>query len=1197
MSGSNKINVDIVVNDKKGTADIKRFGNEVVSAGQRGGKSLKSLNSSATSTNLTLGSLVKTAVVMSAGYIGVQSAVQGMFNEFKRGLSSIEDFNLNVAASAAYITTFSKQAASGDLAGGFAAANEYAGALATKLEMIDSKTIASGKDLQTMSETFIQHGVLLDINNKKQIDGFTNIATALALVTAGQNKDIQMRQEINALLMGQIRATDRLPKLLQNIDPQLEEHLVLWKKEGTLIENVGKLLQGFSASTGQLDDLWATVGSTMETIHNRVLRGAFKPIFADLIGLAKDLNKSLMDAEGNLTPLAREIQDNIAGAYEKGKKAITEYGGEVTTFIGLVAAAKVGQIAFNAAINANPFMRAVTALGLLNEGLKTYNLNIGRLVPSYNGMTESLGNVVDVMRGVKDADTGEVLTRQAQVMREIAGLEKELSADKSWYQFQFMSDPAAEKAHVDEIKGKISNLKEELNSLSTADTDMQRERMRGGGEYKAQVVELTKTVSENADEQTAANKKAATDQLRIYEDLAADRRRLDEEMTDSLAKEGKTQTEIELYEIKKRYSAALKTAGNDMDLKEKVVQFYGKKERELTLIVTAGIDKRSAAEWEALDKMKDGWKSFAEGKAEADERANDEIVDSTENTTNVFVDEWSNAMSSIQSSIADMIYEFDFSMDSILDIFKRMLAEMLAAIIMSGIKDGLMNLFGGSGGFLGGMFGSGTGGGGGGIGSMFGGAGGPATTTMGQIGGGVALAGGAYGMYSGARNISNGNTGTGVMQAGLGAASAYQGAVTLGLIESGTATALAQSAAAQLGINVGSTVGASGAGHASVAAAQSSLLSSGGSAGAATTSGASSSLAAAEQSYLASTSSTGGTAATTSAGSGGMAAGAAAGLTYATVAAAAILVATGAIAKANRPSASAQIDEAGITPDMLGQFYNGMAAVRGSILATVPTLAKYETAQYNAKNSLLALTSSTSTLALKYDETAPAGHRWSKALAAGSTALHEAIKSTYKFGESLGYADGEINTSIQAMETEIESVQALTDVMSGAADATDSMENSVSGLTSATQSLENATGSADSQVLGFSQMIVGLGGAAGTAAQSIGNAAAYILDSAQAGAFDASKYQDSDQYHAVGGIFPGITRWGSHVIGEKGAEALIPLPYGPDTFEKLFKKLDNVKGGGQAIHNHIYLDGREIATYVKQLDSDLQSRGFSRLAA
>ena len=231
-------------------------------------------------------------------------------------------------------------------------------------------------------------------------------------------------------------------------------------------------------------------------------------------------------------------------------------------------------------------------------------------------------------------------------------------------------------------------------------------------------------------------------------------------------------------------------------------------------------ERYGIAERAQIESIKDSWQLMEEGKTEAVARANDEIVDSTENTTNVFVDEWSNAMSSIQSSIADMIYEFDFSMDSILDIFKRMLAEMLAAIIMSGIKDGLMNLFGGSGGFLGGLFGSGTGGSGGGLGSMFGGASGPATSGLGQIGGGLALAGGAYGMYSGARNIGRGNTGTGVMQAGLGAASAYQGAVTLGLIESGTATALAQSAAAQLGINVGSTVGASGAGHASVAAAQ-----------------------------------------------------------------------------------------------------------------------------------------------------------------------------------------------------------------------------------------------------------------------------------------------------------------------------------------------------------------------------------------
>ena len=272
--------------------------------------------------------MIATVAIYSVGFQAVSRFATGIKDEFIGGLKAVEDFNVGVATSAAFITTFSQQARTGDLAGAYQKAAGYAELLANKLEMVDAQTIASGKDLQVMSETFIQHGVLLDINNQKQVDGFTNIATALAFVTAGQNKDIQMRQEINALLNGQFRATDRVARLLLSIDPQLKSHLELWKEQGTIIENVGELLKGFNSSTGTLDDQWVTVGSTMETIHNRILRDAFKPMFNDLIGLAKFLNSSLMDVNGNLTGTAIGIQEIIKGAYE-GIKAIAEMSKQI----------------------------------------------------------------------------------------------------------------------------------------------------------------------------------------------------------------------------------------------------------------------------------------------------------------------------------------------------------------------------------------------------------------------------------------------------------------------------------------------------------------------------------------------------------------------------------------------------------------------------------------------------------------------------------------------------------------------------------------------------------------------------------------------------------------------------------------------------------------------------------------------------
>jgi len=89
-------------------------------------------------------------------------------------------------------------------------------------------------------------------------------------------------------------------------------------------------------------------------------------------------------------------------------------------------------------------------------------------------------------------------------------------------------------------------------------------------------------------------------------------------------------------------------------------------------------------------------------------------------------------------------------------------------------------------------------------------AGGASTTgsLVSTVGGAIGVAGGAYGMYSGIDNISKGNYGVGTVQTGLGAYSAYQGAVTLDLIASGTATAAYDAAVAGVGSYLTSTGGA-----------------------------------------------------------------------------------------------------------------------------------------------------------------------------------------------------------------------------------------------------------------------------------------------------------------------------------------------------------------------------------------------------
>lgn len=606
------------------------------------------------------------------------------------------------------------------------------------------------------------------------------------------------------------------------------------------------------------------------------------------------------------------------------------------------------------------------------------------------------------------------------------------------------------------------------------------------GEQKAEAItRAQKMESEALAAQAKEEEQAARKSIEANKQRAEQQAAIMVEMTDMIKTSAMTQTEIELHELEKRKAAHMEAAKGNIQLQRTVTEAYAAEQNRLTMLIEAGVDKRTAAERESLEQMKDGWLTFNEGKAEAAKRAGEEIQQAEKETTTVFIDEWSNALESVQSSLADMIYEFDFSMDSILDIFKRMLAEMLAAIAMSGIKDALLGLFdigGGGGGILGGLASllggskEGGGGGGGGVLSAL-----SSTLSAGKI----------ISTVKGWLGISGAASGSGVA-AGTGVA--------------GTSGFFA---------GTGSGVGGSAA-----------------------------------------TTAAGGTAATSGGGMGFSAAGLGAVATYATVAAAVVMVAKGIIDKSSRPNAANEIDYAGVTPANLQSMNDQWVKLNNTVLASIPGFQQYESAIYSANNSLLVATGATGTIALKYDESAAAGNRWSAFLTAASGALMDATSKADSFRAGIEGSGAELGKTSSLAEASRSNLEGLNSILSDTATA-------VSTLSSASQ--DAASG------------ILGAAGDMRSIMRSLQQTAVYPAGGGVS-------------YHADGGIFTRPTRWGSHIIGESGAEALVPLP-SPDILSQIASKLDKIStGGGAAPVVHVYIGNEKLDARIQvvsdRLDAD-----------
>lgn len=305
---------------------------------------------------------------------GIKAAIQPAY-------MAVEDFNLTVTKTAALLTSFQGNAAAKDLAGTYAQARDYASALALKLEEIDAKTVAGAADLRAMTEEMVKQGLVLDINNARQVAAFTKLANAVAVVSMGYpNKEIQIRQEIRALLMGQLNMHSQLAQQLDAmVGGTLKEKLEQWREEGTLIEHIGELLKGYAAASKDIEGTWAAIGSTMETIQNRILRTGMAQAYQTINAHLQKINEWLKQSDQMIGGALHRSVLAVAGIIETAWNLlqpftplillIAEGWGKIADGLGLVAYVLMPPLAERTSALVSSIVEMVLATGRFAEAI------------------------------------------------------------------------------------------------------------------------------------------------------------------------------------------------------------------------------------------------------------------------------------------------------------------------------------------------------------------------------------------------------------------------------------------------------------------------------------------------------------------------------------------------------------------------------------------------------------------------------------------------------------------------------------------------------------------------------------------------------------------------------------------------------------------------------------------------------------
>lgn len=274
---------------------------------------------------MSMASMTRAVLRFYAAYYVISAAIQAVSSAFQGGMKIVEDYNQSVASLAAMAVTFSEKGSGVTLEQSWEKALKYSTAMIPILEEIAAKTILSGTETTALANAFARSGVFLDGNNQKQIEAFTRISNALPLMTQGQEIMRQINTEIRSVMTGSNEASSMMLQTLKALPGFSMEVLKSWREQGTVLEHLGELLEGFGPATKILEIQWTAVKSTLETTVDQILRGGMKPVYEDIIALVKDMDKWLKENKAT-------IQIGIVTAWELVKNTTSSVSGILSGF-------------------------------------------------------------------------------------------------------------------------------------------------------------------------------------------------------------------------------------------------------------------------------------------------------------------------------------------------------------------------------------------------------------------------------------------------------------------------------------------------------------------------------------------------------------------------------------------------------------------------------------------------------------------------------------------------------------------------------------------------------------------------------------------------------------------------------------------------------------------------------------------------
>ena len=295
---------------------------ERINAERAKNEQLKTLNKEMVGDHeMSMASMTRAVLRFYAAYYVISNVGRVVAEFFMSGVETIDKMQMSAIAVAATITNI--QGTSGNIVENYKKNLAYAKELVPVLMQIDANSFMNLEQVMLVNNAMARNGVILDGNNKKQVETTTALTNAIYIAWGGQRIEIESTKETNALLLGQVSSRNRVAMAIDQAIKRegvykggLKELNAEAQKHNDWLARIEPYLVGYAAATGDVNKMWEATKSSLQTTWMILQQGLFKDVYKDLIAEGQKANTWIRANTGEIVKSINNIMAMLKFAIE-----------------------------------------------------------------------------------------------------------------------------------------------------------------------------------------------------------------------------------------------------------------------------------------------------------------------------------------------------------------------------------------------------------------------------------------------------------------------------------------------------------------------------------------------------------------------------------------------------------------------------------------------------------------------------------------------------------------------------------------------------------------------------------------------------------------------------------------------------------------------------------------------------------------